>query len=259
MPELVDVNVENGVAWVAINRPERLNAIDLETARELYEALRDCARDANVRVVVLHGEGRAFCAGGDVKAMIEAGDRSLFLRDLTKGIHRGVMEIRTMKKPVIGAVHGAATGAGLSIALACDLVYAEEGARFNTAFLNIGAAPGCGVYFLSRVVGEKRAKELILLNRTIDAKEAAELDLINRVVASGQLEKEVSKVALELACGPTKALAKAKELVNRSLESSLESQLEMESLALASSGETEDFKEGIRAFAEKRKPTFHGM
>jgi len=259
MEERVKFRMEKGVAWVTLNRPESLNAIDIESARQLYETLRRCARDTGVRVVVLHGEGRAFCAGGDVKAMHMAADKSLFLRDLTKGIHRAVMEIRGMDKPVIAAVHGAAAGAGLAIALGCDLILAEERTRFNTAFLNIGAAPGCGVYFLTNMVGEKKAKELLLLNKTLSAKEAADWGIVNRVVPIGEIQAEAGKMALDLACGPALALGRAKQLVNRSIENSLEAQLEMESQALASSGDTLDFEEGVKAFAEKRKPQFQGM
>jgi len=258
MAALVKTEVSKGVAWVKMCRTEALNAIDVETARQLYEALRACAKDSGVRVVVLIGEGRIFCPGGDVKAMHAAADKGLFLRDLTKSIHLAVLEIRRMKKPVIAAIHGAAAGAGLGIALSCDLIVAEERTKLNTAFINLGAAPGCGTFFLVNAVGEKRAKELLMFNKTLTAEEARDLGMVVAITKIGELRKEAERLALELAAGPGLALASAKELVNRAMATTLETQLELESLALSHSGESADFKEGVQAFVEKRKPTFQG-
>jgi len=257
MYETIRLDVKKNVAYVTLSRPERLNSFDLKLGEELYDALRRVGGDRNVRVVVLTGEGKGFCGGGDVKEMYVAEDKPFFLRELTRAIHRCVIEIREMEKPVIAAVNGYAFGAGFSLALACDIILAVKGAKFNTAFINIGLAPGCGTQFVTQLVGYHRACELILTAKTFSADEACEMGVVNRVVddLDFAVEEEVEKFRKL----PPIAVGLAKRLINESLRNDMFSHLELESKTAAFSASTEDFKEGVTAFVEKRKPVFKGV
>jgi 2-(1,2-epoxy-1,2-dihydrophenyl)acetyl-CoA isomerase len=256
--ETLNVSEKDKIAYITLNRPERYNAFDLQLGEELHQVLHEIHTRPRIRAVVLKGTGKGFCGGGDVKEMHQATNKSQFLRDLTKAIHRCVIEIRTMEKPVIAAVNGSAFGAGLSLALACDIIIAVKEAKFSTAFIGIGLAPGCGTQFFPKIVGYQRACEYILTSKTFTADEALQVGLINRVVASPDLEKAVEDFVSPFRTRAPLAVGKAKMLINKSLENDFVTHLELESLTAAASAGTQDFKEGVTAFVEKRKPNFKG-
>jgi len=260
--ETIRVAKAEGIATITLNRPESLNAFNMSMGEEFLDALLACGRDESIRVVVIGGEGRAFCAGGDVKAMAEAlaeGEPVRFFQRLTLFLHPIVVEMTRMPKPVIGRVHGFASGYGMSLALACDLVVAAESARFNMAYALVGlSSDGGSTYFLPRLVGQKKALELLLTGEPIGAREAQRLGLVNQVAPDGEVEQATMDLARKLALGPPLAIARAKELACRSLAETLESQLENERQAIVRSAATEDFREGVAAFLEKRKASFQG-
>jgi len=248
------------VATITLNRPESYNAVSLPMGREFLEAVLQCSEDPGVRVVVITGAGKAFCAGGDVKSFKENLDAiSVFLKQMTLNLHTAISEISRMLKPVIAAVNGIAAGAGMSLAMACDLVVAVETAKFTLAYTNIAATPdGSSSYFLPRLVGLKRAMELVYTNRVLTAKEALEWGIVNQVVPEANFKSAVEALAGQLAQGPTLALGQAKRLLYLSAQTSLETQMENEAQFIAACGKTTDFREGITAFVEKRKAQFQG-
>jgi 2-(1,2-epoxy-1,2-dihydrophenyl)acetyl-CoA isomerase len=207
---------------------------------------------------VLQGKGNGFCGGGDVKDMYTAKDKPHFLRELTKIIHKCVIEMRTMEKPVIAVVDGAAFGAGFSLALAADMIIATNKAMFSTAFISIGLAPGCGTQLFSQLVGYHRACEYIFTSKVFSATEAEHLGIINKVVESTELDAQVEYYAKIFRTFPTIAVGKAKMLINASLDNSFNNHLELESITAAYTAGTRDFTEGVTAFVEKRKPQFKG-
>lgn len=254
------VETRDHVTTITLNRPERYNAVNLQLAQELMEAVLGCDEDPEVRMLVITGTGRAFSGGGDVK---EFGERletaSRYLKELTTLLHTAISRICRMPKPVLAAVNGVAAGGGMSLALACDLVVAAESARFTMAYAGIGATPdGSSSYFLPRLVGLKRALELVYTNRTLTAREAEAWGLVNKVVPDPDFKAAVDELAEELAQGPTLAFGRAKRLLHLGSLESLETQMEHESQLIALSGRTEDFREGVRAFLEKRKASFRG-
>jgi len=256
--ETLQITWKDKVAFITLNRPERLNSFDMKLGHELYEVLQNVAQNRELRVVVIKGTGKGFCGGGDVKDMHAAEDKSHFLRDLTRAIHRCVIEIRTMEKPVIAAVNGAAFGAGLSLALACDMIIAVKEAKMSTAFIGIGLAPGCGTEFVTKIIGYQRACEYILTSKMFTAEEGYRLGLVNKVVETDQLDVTIEEIVSLFRSLPPIAVGKAKMLINKSLENDMISHLELESKTAAWSAGTEDFTEGVTAFVEKRKPVFNG-
>jgi len=256
--ETLVINVKDKVAYITLNRPERLNSFDLKLGEELHNVLKSISKDPNVRAVVIKGTGKGFCGGGDVKEMHAAEDKPQFLKDLTKAIHRCVIDMRDMEKPVIAAVNGAAFGAGLSLALACDIIIASRDAKMNPAFISIGLAPGCGTQFITKLVGYHKACELILTAKTFTAEEAQCMGIVNKVVDATDLDKTVEEYASEFRRLPPIAVGKAKKLINESMKNDMKSHLELESQTASRSAGTEDFKEGVTAFVEKRKPVFKG-
>jgi 2-(1,2-epoxy-1,2-dihydrophenyl)acetyl-CoA isomerase len=256
--ETLQISIKNNVASITLNRPERLNSFDMQLGHELYDALQNVAQDRDIRVVVLRGTGKGFCGGGDVKEMHAATNKSRFLRDLTRAIHRCVIEMRTMEKPVIAAVNGAAFGAGLSLALACDMIIAVKDAKLCTAFIGIGLAPGCGTQFVTKLIGYQRACEYILTSKTFSAEEGYRLGLINKVVEENALDAAVEEIVSVFKTLPPIAVGKAKMLINKSLDNDMISHLELESKTAAWSAGTQDFSEGVTAFVEKRKPLYQG-
>ncbi len=250
----------DAVATITLNRPDAYNALNLALGRDLFHAVLEVDEDPGVRAVVITGAGRAFCGGGDVKDFAGSLDRiGVLVKELTTYVHGAVSRLVRSPKPVIVAVNGTAAGGGLSLALAGDLVLAGESAKLTMAYSKIAATPdGSSSYFLPRLIGLRRAMELYLTNRVLTAREALEWGLVTRVVPDGELAGAAAALARELAQGPTRAFGGAKLLFHQSTHESLETQMELESQAIAASGHTEDFREGVTAFASKRTPTFRG-
>ena len=252
------------VAWIRMNRPAELNAMNLAMAKELCRAVALCSTQERIRAVVLTGTGRFFCAGGDVKEMNmhlqETGRADLFLRNLAMHLHAFVAELTRMPKPVVAAVNGTAAGAGLSMCLACDMSVAVEGARLVMAYTNIGLVPdGGSTYLLTRLVGSKKAMEIVYLNEPIRSEEALGLGIVNRIFPTESFEQDVSSLAAKLAQGPTRTYGRAKGLVRLGLSESFESQMENERQGIAASALAGEFREGVTAFAEKRRPDFSSV
>ncbi len=254
---------DNGLVILTLNRPDAYNAIDVPLVDALLDALIDCDEDASVRAVMITGVGKAFCAGGNLKAMkaeAEAsGSAGPFLKKLTVSVHGAMSTIARMEKPVIAAVNGAAGGFGFSLALACDLVLAAENAIFTMAYTKAGLAPdGGSSFFLPRIVGPKRAYDLMVNNEVLSPAEAKDLGIVNQIMPGDNFAEEARAYCARLSEGPTLAFGAAKRLIASSPESSLETQMEHERRAIAACGGTEDFKEGVAAFVEKRTPDFKG-
>src|SRR2546422_291792 len=266
--QYVLARVEERVATITLNRPERRNAVSLEMLLALEAALDAAEREDGVRAVVLTGAGGAFCAGGDVKGMDEAnrGERSEEGPGLDAAIaaqrrnqRNTAGRIYTMPKPVIASLPGAAAGAGLSFALACDLRIASENAVFTTAFAKVGFSGDYGgTYFLTQVVGSAKARELYFLSERIDAKEAERLGLVNWVVAADALEDQTRALAQRLATRPSVAYRYMKENLNRAVGGDVMECLDLEATHHVHTGRTRDHKAAVRAFVEKREPEFEG-
>lgn len=256
---LCEIN-EHGVALIKLNRAKALNALNVQLKVELWETINRVATDNHVRAVVITGEGRGFCAGGDIKEM-DSNRKPFTNREKMRAhFHQTIMAIHNMEKPVIMAVNGFAVGAGFNFALSGDIILASDQAQFSQIFVQVGLIPdGGGFYFLPRLIGMPKAKELVFRGKMITAEEAEKLGLINRVVPHDQLLSEAMALANELAQGPTKAIGLAKTMLHESAEMDLQKALNYEALAQAVTVQTDDHKEGIQAFAEKRKPKFTGQ
>jgi 2-(1,2-epoxy-1,2-dihydrophenyl)acetyl-CoA isomerase len=248
------------VATITLDRPDAFNALSLTMGRELLSAVIEAGEDPAVRCVVVTGAGKAFCGGGDVKDFADNLPRiGALIKELTTYVHGAVSRLVRAPKPVLTAVNGVAAGGGMSLAISGDLVLAAESARFMMAYSRIAATPdGSSTYWLPRLVGLRRAVELFYTNRVLTAREAMEWGLVTRVVPDGELADATRRLAAELAQGPTLALGRGKLLFHGATTESLETQMELESQWIAASGHTEDFAEGVRAFAAKRAPVFKG-
>ena len=259
--ESVIYEVKDGVATITLNRPDAYNALNLPLARDLFHATLEADEDRAVRCVVFTGAGKAFCAGGDVKDFADNPDRiGILVKQLTTYLHGAVSRLARAQKPVIMAVNGVAAGGGMSFALSGDLVVAAESAKFTMAYSRIAASPdGSSTYFLPRMIGLRRALELHYTNRVLTAREAMEWGLVNRVHPDAELAPAVGALARELAQGPTLAFGRAKLLFHQSSQESLETQMELEAQAIAACGHTEDFRNGVMAFAKKQAVTFKGV
>jgi 2-(1,2-epoxy-1,2-dihydrophenyl)acetyl-CoA isomerase len=253
---------EDGVAVLTLNRPDALNALSVMMGTEFLSAL-DEARERGARAVVLTGAGRAFCAGGDLREMQsiaqQEGRVHAFFDQPLNLLHDCIRALRKLPLPVIAAVNGHASGAGCNLALACDMVLAGESAKFNEAFIRIGLTPDCGgTFILPRLVGWKRATELLMTGDVIGAQEAARIGMINRVVPDAELMNETIALAQRLASAPTAALGRIKQMLEESAVNDYNAQLEVEHKAQIQSGQSVDFREGVAAFMEKRPPKFTG-
>lgn len=253
---------EEAVAWITLNRPGSLNALNPDLTVSLRAKLGAVAADEAVRCVVIKGAGDAFMAGGDLRwfaelARMPEAERHETVAALFPEAHGLIAAIRALPKPVIAAVHGSCAGFGLSLMLACDLAIAARGTVFTPAYAQIGASPdGGSTYHLPRVAGTKRAFEIALLGERFSAEDAAAWGLLNRVVAAEELQVETANLAARLAKGPAKVLARTKALLNGAADNTLAEQLEAEAAAFTQSALEADFQEGIAAFLEKRKPSF---
>jgi 2-(1,2-epoxy-1,2-dihydrophenyl)acetyl-CoA isomerase len=254
--ETIKVTISDGVATIVLNRPDSLNALNSAMRRELLAAFKTAARDDATRAVVITGRGRGFCSGADLRG--GSGERQ-FRAVLTTEYNPLIRAIRELPKPVIAAVNGVAAGAGVSLALACDLVYAADDARFILAFVRIGLVPDSGaIGTLVRSLGRHRATELAFSGEPLSAPQAAASGLINGVVPTAELESHVSALAQRLALGPTRAIGLTKRLINHADGSDLAEALEHEAALQELAGRTADHAEGVAAFADKREPRFAG-
>jgi enoyl-CoA hydratase/carnithine racemase len=250
---------ENGLATITLNRPEKLNAICPEMVTVLLDTIDEIGKDEEIRAVLLHGAGRAVCAGGDVKELLSLTDNPVELMESSRSGARIISGMRNMPKPWVAAVNGPAIGAGCNLVLGCDIIIAARNATFSLAFMNLGLHPDTGgVYLLTRLVGTARACELIFTGKTIDATEAERIGLINQVASEDELESTAKGMALRLARGPSKALGMAKASIYQAVTMDMASVLEAEVRAASLSIATEDAREGIKAILEKRKPEFKG-
>ena len=256
----INYSVENFVAKVVLNSPQNINALDEAMLDELIEVLEVIEQDDAVKVVVLTGSGKGFSAGGDIKAMYAAlKSGAMDFGDAIVKAGRVSLNIKKLSKPVIAAVHGAVAGAGVNVALACDFCIAAEDTQFIEAFVKLGLVPDAGgIYLLTRAMGVNKATELVMTGRPVSANEALQLGMVNSVVPKDQLEEVVHKMAKKLVFAPANSLAGMKALIFESEYKGFEEYLALEDQIQKKCGNTEDFKEGVLAFAEKRKPTFTG-
>lgn len=253
---------QEGIATLTLNRPERLNALGDTLREDLHDALLRASDDPAIRVIILTGAGRGFCSGGDVKAMHEAKEsgRSQALLDrVAPSRDQTILAMRDAPKPIIAAVNGPAAGAGMNLSLACDIRIASTTARFGETFVKRGLhVDWGGTYFLPRLVGMAKACELIFTGDIIDAEEALNLGIVSKVVEPEALMPTVQELAHKIAAGPPIAIRLARRALYRSQESDLRSALEFETYAQNICRDTEDAREGIRAFVDKRPPSFQG-
>ncbi|MGI8494260.1 MAG: enoyl-CoA hydratase-related protein [Pyrinomonadaceae bacterium] len=260
--ETVQFEMRGSVAIITMNRPEALNALSLRLTEDLGAAIKKAAEE-NARAVVLTGNGRAFCSGGDLREMQSMWQREgrieAFLEAPLEALHNVILLIRETPIPFVAAVGGVCAGAGTNFALVCDLVFASENASFNEAFVRIGLSPDCGgTFFLPRAVGEKRAAELFMTGEAVSAEQAAQIGMINRVVPAETLLDESLAMAAKLAAMPTGSIGRIKKMLNASFSNDLTGQLDLEHQYQIESGKSNDFKEGVSAFFEKRSPNFTG-
>lgn len=253
----VRYELNDSVAIITLDRPEKMNALTVEMRELLGSYFENAARDPQVRAVVLTASGKAFCASGDVSKMGEFTPSGA--RELLKLAQRMVRNLSNIEKPVIAGVRGAVAGIGWSMALACDEVIASETAKFSQVFRHVGVAPdGGAIYFLTQHLGIQRAKELVYSGRRVEAAEAQQMGLVNEVVSDDRLDERVLERARELAAGPTFAFGLAKKMFKLMYQPALESFLDAESWAQSLALVSDDHKEGVQAFFEKRKANFLG-
>jgi len=253
------LKIENNVAFITLNRPEVFNSFNREMALTLQKTLDNCEKNSEVRAIVLSASGKAFCAGQDLKEVTTPELNPGFKKILDEHYNPIILRIRTIEKPIIAAVNGVAAGAGANIALACDVVIADEKASFIQAFSLIGLIPdSAGTFFLPRLIGFQKASALAMLGDKVSAQEAERIGMIYKYVPSNQFSSEIDAIANKMAKMPTKALGLIKKTMNKSLSNSLEEQLALESKYQIEAAGSEDYAEGVAAFIEKRQPNFKG-
>jgi 2-(1,2-epoxy-1,2-dihydrophenyl)acetyl-CoA isomerase len=251
------VEVADGVAVVTLNRPEKMNPLSMEMLAELLPAFNQLRDDAGVKVVLLTGAGRAFCAGGDINDMLGGGLKLDYVSGRTLG--KTIEAIQGIEKPVICAVNGIAAGGGAGLVLACDVIYASEKAKFSEIYANIGMVPDCGnLWLLPRVVGPHKAKELCFSAEIIDAQEMYRLGIAQKVFPVEELLPKTLEFCQRLAAGPMLSYKLSKTFIDRGWGMSLEQFYDLEALGVEIVMQSQDFKEGMTAFVEKRKPVFQG-
>lgn len=252
--------VKDGVATVTLNQPELANAVETEAMRELHWIANQCDERKDIRAVLLTGSGDFFCAGGDLKYFQSRGDeRGIALKETTTYLHAAIARFTKMDAPYIIAVNGMAAGGGFSLSLTGDIVLASDKARFLSAYTAAGlCVDGSSSYFLPRLVGLRKAQELIMTNRILSAEEALEWGLVTRVVPHAELMKEARALAAEMAQGPTRSFGRVKRQLENTFGNSLEQQMELETRLIAEAALSADGREGIDAFINKRKPAFKG-
>lgn len=254
----VQLVVHNHVGIISLNRPNNGNALNKELAEDLLKVAVECSSNEEIRAVILTGSGDNFCFGGDLKSFVKEGEQiEKHIKEVTSSLNHAISHLVRMKKPVIGAVKGVAAGGGMSLIFASDILYASENARFVTAYNKIGLTPDLsGSYFLPRMVGIKRALELMYTNRLLTAQEAYEWGIVNQVVRDDELMGVVIQLAENLAQGPIEAFGETKSLLYSSFDQTLESQMQIEAITIAKRAMSEEGQEGLIAFIEKREPKF---
>ncbi|WP_270182479.1 enoyl-CoA hydratase-related protein [Alkalihalobacillus sp. CinArs1] len=256
MYETIEYETRDRIAWIRLNRPDKMNAFTMVMNKEVQEAVERGEANEDVRCIVITGNGRAFCAGQDLNGVDEGLDHGDVLRSAYNPM---VKQVVNCEKPVVAAVNGVAAGAGMSLALACDFRLAHENASFIEAFVHVGLVPDSGsMYFLPRLIGHAKALELAMLGDKVSASNAKELGMVNDVYEHDAWEEKVSKFAARLSNLPPKAVSLIKEGMAKSWDSSLEEVLEFEAEAQRKAGRTNDHHEGVKAFIEKRRPVFQG-
>ncbi|KAA0966234.1 2-(1,2-epoxy-1,2-dihydrophenyl)acetyl-CoA isomerase [Sporosarcina sp. ANT_H38] len=257
MFETIRYAVRDGVAWLILNRPDKLNAFIAQMNREVKNAVKAASNDDEVRCIVITGEGRAFCSGQDLSEVDELMDHGQVLRD-----HYGPMikQIRQCEKPIIAAVNGIAAGAGFSLALACDFRLVSERASFLNAFIHVGLIPDSGnLYYLTQLVGQAKAAELAILGEKVPAADAVAMGLAKQLILSETWDADVTAFAARLVALPTKAIGLIKRSLKAVNDLSFEDYLEQEAQGQRIAGLTSDHREGIDAFMHKRKPVYSGQ
>jgi 2-(1,2-epoxy-1,2-dihydrophenyl)acetyl-CoA isomerase len=251
-------DVKDNVAIITLNRPEKYNALNREMALAIQDGLDEC-KTSSIRAVLLAGAGKAFCSGQDLEEVSGSSNRVDVTVILKEHFNPIIKRIRKLEKPVIAAVNGVAAGAGANIALCCDIVVAAKSASFIQAFSKIGLVPDSGgTYFLPRLIGWQKASALFMLGEKLPAEEAEKIGLIYKVFDDDTFQQQAFEIASILAQMPTKALALTKQALNNSLVNNYEDQLHDEEILQERAGRTRDYKEGVQAFLEKRKPNFTG-
>lgn len=251
--------VDDGLATLTLNRPDEANAMNLQMMQELMHVSIACDEDPAIRCLLITGSGPMFSAGGDIKAFTAAPDTGKLLKEMTVYFHAAISRLARMEAPVVIAVNGTAAGAGFSLAASGDITLAASSAKFVSAYTAGGLSPdGSSTFFVPRLLGWRKAMELMLTNRTLTASEAAEWGLINRAVPDDELMTDATALARTLASGPTKAFGKVKQMLQSTFSETLESQMEIESRNIADLTRTTDLNEGLAAFIEKRRPEYKG-
>ncbi len=260
--QVIQIADAKSVRTITLNRPDKLNAFSHEMLSMLSKAVKATDKDKSVRCLVITGAGRAFCSGQDLAEVADryTSDEPIELGGLLRKLYNPMIaKLRTMEKPVIGAINGVAAGAGCSLALACDFRIAAESVSFIQAFINVGLVPDCGsTFLLPRLIGAGRAMEMACTGRKVKAAEAVAIGLVNRVVPDAELQTATVEFAERLAHMPTSGIAMTKRLINMAWTADLETQLEFEAQYQTTAGKSRDHREGVVAFLEKRKPEFRG-
>lgn len=256
--EFLTYELKEGVATIGLNRPDVYNALNDEITFELQDALKAAAKDESVRVLVLTGAGKAFCAGQDLKAS-PANTKRSFIESLHKRYNPIIRAMRNLPKPILCKLNGVAAGAGCSLALACDMIIASEEATLIEVFINIGLVPDSGSsYFLPRLVGSAKAFELCTMGSKVKADEALRLGIVNKVVPANDLDAALKEYTDYFSRAPTKAIGIIKKMLNKSATATLDEMLDYEAYSQETAGATHDHQEGVQAFLEKRKAGFLG-
>ncbi len=250
---------KNKISKITLNRPDQGNTLNLDLAKELFKAVNDVSADNESRALILTGNGKLFCGGGDLKYLLSTDDKvKQVLLEMTHYFHGAISRMQSMNAPCIVAINGTAGGGGFSLAITGDIIYSVKNAKFTLAYTNAGLSPdGSSTYFLPRLIGLKRAKELMLTNRVFTAQDAYEMGIIDKVVEDNEtLIEESEKQARTFSKGPINAYSSVKKLLNKTFSCGLETQMEEESLHISNNAQSSNGKEGMLAFKEKREPNF---